>query len=192
MAQKKRRRTKKRSRKKAAGDPLPGWLWMLFGLAVGLAVAAAIYVNDRSPQGPVPATSRPAPAPPTPPNPRPEPEVAEPVEERFQFYDMLPSFEVVIPEEDLEARPDIASDPVSQPGPYVLQAGSFSSNEDADRMKARLALLGIVSRIQKVSIDDKTFHRVRVGPVEDLDTLNRMRGQLRDARIEVMVIRVAD
>jgi cell division protein FtsN len=163
---------------------------MMFGLAVGLAVAAAIYINDRSPQGPVPAATRPAP-PPSPPA-RPEPKVTEPAEERFQFYDMLPSFEVVIPEEDLEARPDIAPDPVSRPGPYVLQAGSFSSHEDADRMKARLALLGIMSKIQKVTIDDKTFHRVRVGPVADLDVLNRMRGQLRDARIEVMVIRVAD
>lgn len=189
MAQKKRRTKKKRSRKRSASDPLPGWLWMLFGLAVGLAVAAAIYINDRSPQGPVPAATRPAPVAPAS---KPEPKAAEPAEERFQFYDMLPSFEVVIPEEDLEARPDVAPDPVSQPGPYVLQAGSFSSNEDADRMKARLALLGIVSRIQKVSIDDKTFHRVRVGPVQDLDALNRMRGQLRDARIEVMVIRVAD
>jgi len=164
---------------------------MMFGLAVGLAVAAAIYVNDRSPQGPVPAATRPAPPPPAQPTAT-EPKAVEPAEERFQFYDMLPSFEVVIPEEDLEARPDVAPDPVSRPGPYVLQAGSFSSHEDADRMKARLALLGIVSRIQKVSIDDKTFHRVRVGPVADLDALNRMRGQLRDARIEVMVIRVAD
>ena len=169
---------------------MAGWVWMLFGLAVGLAVAAAIYVNDRSPQGPVSATATPPAAKPAPA--KPAAATPEPVEERFDFYDMLPSFEVVIPEEDLEARPDVAATPVNKPGPYVLQAGSFSSNEDADRMKARLALLGIVSRIQKVSIDDKTFHRVRVGPVSDLTELNRMRSQLRDARIEVMVIRVAE
>jgi cell division protein FtsN len=75
---------------------------------------------------------------------------------------------------------------------YVLQAGSFSGFADADRMKARLALLGIVSRIQKVSIDEKTYHRVRIGPIDSLDQLNAMRQSLREARIEVMVIQVAD
>ena len=187
---KKKRRTKRRATRKRSNPSMAGWVWMLFGLAVGLAVAAAIYVNDRSPQGPVSATAPPPAAKPAPA--KPAAATPEPVEERFDFYDMLPSFEVVIPEEDLEARPDVAATPVNKPGPYVLQAGSFSSNEDADRMKARLALLGIVSRIQKVSIDDKTFHRVRVGPVSDLTELNRMRSQLRDARIEVMVIRVAE
>ncbi len=187
---KKKRKTKRRATRRRSNQPMAGWVWMLFGLAVGLAVAAAIYVNDRSPQGPVAATSPAPPAKPAPAKPAPAP--AGPVEERFDFYEMLPSFEVVIPEEDLEARPDVAATPVNKPGPYVLQAGSFSSNEDADRMKARLALLGIISRIQKVSIDDKTFHRVRVGPVSDLTELNRMRSQLREARIEVMVIRVAE
>ena len=74
----------------------------------------------------------------------------------------------------------------------MLQAGSFSSNDDADRMKAQLALLGIVSRIQKVTVDDKAYHRVRVGPVNSLDELNAMRTQLRQAQIEVIVIRVGE
>jgi cell division protein FtsN len=186
-----KRKTRRRPTSRSASQQLPGWTWMLFGLAVGLAVAAAIYVNDRSPRGPLPA-ALPAPvqAPQSksPPPASPEP----PKEERFQFYDMLPAFEVIIPEQDLEARPDIAPAPVTAPGPYVLQAGSFSSNADADRMKAQLALLGIVSRIQKVSIDERTFHRVRVGPVNDLDELNDMRERLRDAKIDVMVIRIAE
>jgi cell division protein FtsN len=105
---------------------------------------------------------------------------------------MLPSFEVVIPEQDLDARPDAGPGPVTSPGAYVLQAGSFSNLTDADRMKAQIALLGIASRIQKVSIDDQVFHRVRIGPVEDLSRLNDMRRRLRDARVEVMVIRIAE
>ena len=187
MARKQARKRKTSRRKKS--EPMPGWVWMLFGLAVGLAVAAAIYVNDRRPpqttDGPV-----------VEPKPKPAAKRAAPAEEddgpRFDFYEMLPKFEVVIPEQDLEARPDVAPAAVETPGAYVLQAGSFSTFEDADRMKARLALLGVVSRIQKVSVDDRSFHRVRIGPVEDLDTLNSLRDQLREARVEVMVIRVAD
>ena len=164
---------------------------MLFGLAVGLSVAAAIYISDRrSPPAldtAVPATNVPATkAPQTKP-----PKKAE-SDNRFEFYDMLPKFEVVIPEEDIEANPDISPGPVAAPGLYVLQAGSFSSNDDADRMKARLALLGIVSRIQKVAVDDKAYHRVRVGPVNSLDELNATRTLLRQAQIEVMVIRVGE
>ena len=105
---------------------------------------------------------------------------------------MLPKFEVVIPEEDLEARPDRAPAAVAAPGPYVLQAGSFSTHPDADRMKAQLALLGIVARIQKVSVDDKTYYRVRIGPIRDLGELNDIRQRLRAARIEVLLIRVAE
>jgi len=161
---------------------------MFFGLAVGLSVAAAIYVSDREPQpaqtAPAPATQKSTKSSTT--TKAPDPDSAE----RFEFYDMLPNFEVVIPEEDLEARPDVESAPVASPGVYVLQAGSFSNYVDADGMKARLALLGIVSRIQTVSVDDKSYHRVRIGPVRSLDELNKMRGQLRDARIEIMVIRV--
>jgi cell division protein FtsN len=57
-------------------------------------------------------------------------------------------------------------------------------------MKARLAMLGISSRIQKVSVDDKDYHRVRIGPVDSLDQLNTLRTQLRDAAVDIMVIRV--
>lgn len=165
---------------------------MLFGLTVGLSVAAAIYVSDRrtlpngTPERTAAAVSSKAETTPTVAPSKPT------GDRRFQFYEMLPKFEVIIPEEDIEAKPDVSAVPVSEPGVYVLQAGSFSSHEDADRMKAQLALLGIVSRIQKVTVDDKVYHRVRVGPVNSLDQLNAMRMQLRQSRVEVMVIRVGE
>jgi len=59
-------------------------------------------------------------------------------------------------------------------------------------MKAELALLGIVAHIQKVTVDDKTYHRVRVGPVDQLGQLNMLRKQLRDAKIEALVIQVGE
>lgn len=183
-----RRRKTGRSRKRQ--EALPGWIWMLFGLAVGLAVAAAIYVNDRAPQR-APAADLPAAAA-RGGNDRAAPAADSDERLGFSFYDVLPKFELVLPEQDFDARPDRAPAAVTAPGPYVLQAGSFSTHEDADRMKARLALLGIVARIQRVSVDDRTYHRVRIGPISDLAQLNDIRQRLRDARIEVMLIRVAE
>ena len=170
---------------------MPGWIWLLIGLGIGLVIAGGIYVSDRRP----PATDLNRPSPPavdsrineqSPVDMEPDPA------SRFSFYEMLPNFEVVIPEEDLNAVPDSRAGAELVPGVYVLQAGSFSNFSDADRMKAELALLGIVSNIQKVSVDDKTYHRVRVGPVDQLAQLNLLRKQLRDASIEALVIQVGE
>ena len=117
---------------------------------------------------------------------------SEPPKNRFDFYDILPNFEVVIPETDPEVAADIGPQAVKIPGTYVLQAGSFTSYEDADRRRAQLAMQGIESSIQRVSIDERTYHRVRVGPTNDLDELNMLRSRLREARIDVLRIRLGD
>src|SRR5690606_16248100 len=109
-------------------------------------------------------------------------------EPRFDFYEILPQYEVLVPDEvETVARPAAPAAPVATPGSYVLQTGSFRSHADADRMKASLALLGVESRIQQVAIDAGEFHRVRIGPINDLDELNRIRGLLRQAGIESLM-----
>lgn len=191
MARRKKRRS---TRSKKKQQSFPGWLWMLFGLSIGLSVAFAVYVKDRRPDA-TPVAAQPASlqnplddndetaAPDT---------TAEPEESRFTFYDMLPNFEVVIPEEEPHVEVDRVPKAVVEPGIYVLQAGSFSTYADADRRRAELALQGIESQIQRVMIDDKTYHRVRIGPVDDLDELNVLRSRLRAARIDVLRIRLGD
>jgi cell division protein FtsN len=74
----------------------------------------------------------------------------------------------------------------------VLQAGSFKNFSDADRRKAQLALLGIEAQIQKVSIDDNTFHRVRIGPIFDPASAKDMQRRLSQSDIEALVIRLRD
>ncbi len=176
---------------------------MIFGLAIGLSVAFAIYMKDRRETMPLqsvaqqPASmSGPMEREPVATNPEPvadaTPAAEEQAEPRFSFYNMLPSFEVVIPEEESDVSRDREVEAIQEPGTYVLQAGSFAALADADRRRAELALLGLESRIQRVSIDDKTFHRVRIGPVSNLDELNLIRNQLRQAKIDVLRIRLAE
>ncbi len=193
MAQRKRRRSS-RSRKK---QEYPGWLWMLFGLSLGLSVAFAVYVKDREPAELKPqANAQPASMQDTMDDngeaPVSNDAAAAPAENRFTFYDMLPNFEVIIPEQEPDVAADVEPEAVVEPGLYVLQAGSFSAYADADRRRAELGLHGIESQIQRVTIDDKTYHRVRIGPTNDLDKLNMLRSRLRAAQIDVLRIRLGD
>ena len=110
----------------------------------------------------------------------------------YAFYEMLPKFEVVVPEKDKDVRPDIKSVPETRSGTYILQAGSYKNFADADRVRAKLALQGIESNVQKVTVDNDTWHRIRIGPISKLDELNRMRQTLHKADVDVLVIRVGD
>ena len=186
-----------RKRRKQQSQDFPGWVWMLFGLAIGLSVALAIYVNDRTVANTADVeTPRPASmaesVPATNVDDNEETVAAADEEPRFTFYDMLPNFEVVIPEQEPEVSADRAPQAVVEPGLYVLQAGSFSEYNDADRRRAELALHGIESRVQRVTIDDRTYHRVRIGPIDDLERLNVLRSRLRAAKIDVLRIRLGD
>jgi cell division protein FtsN len=190
-----KRRQRRRSAPRKKKQEFPGWAYGLFGLAVGLSVAAAVWVNKQSPAGTRPAIRQPASldAALDDSSRRPRSDSVAPAKKnRFDFYEMLPNFEVIVPEEDPEVAADAGLNAIAQPGIYVLQAGSFTAYADADRRRAELALQGITSKIQKVIIDDKTYHRVRIGPIENLDELNLLRNRLRAAKIDVLRIRLGE
>lgn len=177
---------------------------MAFGLGIGLVVALGVYLNGRQTlPTPVPQAATPAheealePAAPEPSldAPASSPRVnTEPAEDpdRFSFYELLPRFEVIVPEVETPAPRRAPAAAIDEPGVYVLQAGSFGNAEDAERQRANLALLGLESRVQRVSIDDRTFHRVRIGPIEQLDELNAVRARLREANVDFMIMRMSD
>ena len=112
----------------------------------------------------------------------------------YDFYDMLPNFEVVVPEKDREVsrERDTAPAKIERPGVYVLQAGSYRKQEEADRIRAQLKVQGIDANVQRVAVDDDVWHRVRIGPITDLTELNRLRARLRAADLDALVIRVGE
>jgi cell division protein FtsN len=102
----------------------------------------------------------------------------------------------VIPDHDLvdegKQTSNDSKGKTEQSGPtrYIIQAGSFRSLEQADRLKARLALYGIEATIQTVTINNNdTWHRVRIGPMTDLSALNKTRKRLQDNGIATMVVK---
>jgi cell division protein FtsN len=184
----------KSKRKKAGG--FSGWLGLACGLGLGLAAAGVIYLKDRRLDAPYAAAVKQQGAMKKKFHGNDPPETAdagaEDAGKSYDFYDMLPKFEVVVPEKDKNVRHDIKSVPETRRGTYVLQAGSYKNAADAERSRAKLALQGIESKVQRVSVDQDTWYRIRVGPISNLDELNRLRQVLHKAEVDVLVIQVGD
>lgn len=182
--------------KDKVAKPTPGWVWMLGGLAIGLMVALLVYFNDDL----RPSSGRPTPAPVVEKSrfapkqavvkKKPEKGDADKSDQkpRFDFYNLLPEMEVFIPPQELEAeREHKPAESVT----YYLQAGSFRRMEDADRMRAQLALSNIESHIQRVTINDsQTWYRVRVGPFQSTRKMGIVRNQLRAQSLDPIVLKV--
>ena len=192
MARRKARSTRRRGAQRH-GRGAPAWLFMLVGVGIGFAAAAFIaFRNDLpfpgdTPEFPVPdpdvgeTTAEAAPV-----------EPAEPPEPRYDFFTVLPEMEVVVPERELRQRADEAPETAPAGAPaeqYVLQAGSFRSAADAEQLKARLALLGLVARVQTVTVDTVTWHRVRLGPVDGARAADELRRRLDDEGFDAMVMK---
>lgn len=166
---------------------------MLIGLAMGLFVALLVFLDARHELRREPAeasretvqsartSAKDA---------KVQDSASKPPRPRFDFYTILPELEVFVPQPEDSPEPGAPATPVSKPGTYVLQTGSFKSNQEADRRKAELALIGIQAKIQTVSVDSQTWHRVRIGPFEHLDELNSIRSLLKEHDIEAILLKV--
>lgn len=184
--------------KRARGGGMPLNLTRLrefgLGLAVGLSLSLFVLVwqnyRDKNVTRVIAEVPRP--------EPRSDKEAAagdvEDSAKNYDFYDMLPNFEVVVPEKDREVSRERDHTPakIERPGVYVLQAGSYRQQAEADRIRAQLKLQGIDANVQRVAVDDDVWHRVRIGPITDLTELNRLRARLRAADLDALVIRVGE
>ena len=73
---------------------------------------------------------------------------------------------------------------------YMLQAASFRSETDADRMRDRLQNLSLLAHISKVQANGNTWHRVQVGPYDDPRELNRAQDLMSTQGIEPLLIQL--
>jgi cell division protein FtsN len=194
-------RRKKATRKNPGGTP--AWMWLLTGVLIGLGLAYYLLGKGYLPQSETPS----APAETARPGGGEELAPARDSDRRedksqYDFFTVLPEMEVVVPEQELqrqsqaqqareatrtesgEAPPNAAPDSGDR---YVLQAGSFRQSADAEQRKARLALLGLSTRVQTVTVNGATWHRVLVGPVNGAARADQVRRQLADNGIDSMV-----
>ena len=103
----------------------------------------------------------------------------------FVFYDVLEQAKVVPPRPDVEQPampPSLELAPSATPAtskPFYLQVASFKAAQDADALKARIALAGEVAIIVAMDIPEKgTYYRVRVGPFSSKEDMARAKAHL--------------
>ncbi len=182
---------------RATSSSTPGWVWLLAGLALGLFVALLVYISGRAPVARpaatvvAPSANAPATTDTRAVRKAPDSPVAT-APPRFDFYTILPEMEVAVPLHEAPGkRTGEALPPNDKSGSYLLQAGSFRSFEEADRLKASLVLLGLEASIQTVTVNNKdTWHRVHIGPYKTLAEIDVVRARLKENRIDTMVLKV--
>jgi cell division protein FtsN len=175
----------------------PGWAWGLAGVLVGALIIGYVLLGDQwrsklsrlpqpNPDAQAPASSG-------------DDTIAEgsPVankpKPKYDFYTLLPEKEVVIPDAELaeearaEARKSAASTPAAPTTTttpvattdlatatgdrYLLQAGAFRGSDEADALKAQIALTGEIAHIETAQINGTTVYRVRMGPYASASSL---------------------
>jgi len=197
-----------KGRKVTTKKSVPGYVWMFAGLFIGLFIAFIIYLSkqpaeDISFTESVKQELQKA---------REQKKTASIKEEdktnhstdnkpsnekpRFEFYTILSELEVFVPEPEIKVSNKTesaesnshASPSSSSAKKYLLQAGSFKSNADAERLKATLGLLGVLSSIESVSINNDSWHRVRIGPFNNPNDLRETLSTLKQNNIHAMTM----
>ncbi len=75
---------------------------------------------------------------------------------------------------------------------FVLQAASFKRQSDAEQLRARLALSGLTSNIQRVTIQDRgEFYRVRLGPFSVYEEMRNADKVLKEEGIKSLRLKVS-
>lgn len=167
----------KRRPKKHNQSP-PGWLWLFAGVLIGVLIMSLTKLSE------VPSDQ--------------EIDISEDTstensdnsgnKPRFDFYTLLRESEVIVP--DTPDTDNTATQSVNSNDTFLLQVGSFKSNSDADSLRARLLLLNLNAKIEKVSPrKNETWHRVIVGPFSDRSELANARGKLASNGIDSLLLK---
>ena len=104
----------------------------------------------------------------------PEP-VAEPVAEPVQPLQPVPQPDIKPP-----PTPPVAKKAPVPLGNWVVQMGSFSSEQNALRLRDRLRKAGFATQVAKVRVDGKPHFRVRVGPFLERSEAEDRRRRIQD------------
>ncbi len=109
--------------------------------------------------------------------------ISSPKEEapRFEFYELLKNNKVEISSEKTTIKP-------TKKFSYVVQAGSFRNQSDAEQMRSQLILNNLTNTTtDKITTSNGVWHRVNVGPFTNRSKLEKARDKLASMNIQGLV-----
>jgi cell division protein FtsN len=173
------------------------WRWMLVtGLIIAF-VVFLVYLSFSTPKDvnnpvdvstaekstPVDAQQK------TPPKPE---EKAEPKPPHFEFYTVLPKKEVVVSENEIKTRTREERVGKAKESKYSMQAGAFQNLKDAEKLRLKLAQMGIDATVDKAKIGAKAdkptmWYRVKIGPYSKMASVDSIKSRLKKHGMNVVV-----
>ena len=193
----KKKGASRNSRSASSRQGVPGWLWLALGLAIGLFTAFLWHlweINKDGHRRPTMAgTVTPAASDKDAGSDKAAAEKPASKEPRFEFYTLLPSQQVMSGKQGTnpgKTTPSSPSAPAADATAYLLQAGSFKSEAEADRRRATILLLGLPVKVVKVPVKPgETWYRVVVGPFTGKTAAQSARASLRSNGVDTLVIK---
>lgn len=189
------------NRRRNQKAPVMWWRWLL---VIVLIAAFVVFLNmvrgmvaELIAGKPETVTSQPAatikqdiplqPKTPAPAEQEKKPEPVQPEEPRYDFYTILPQAETVVPDYEIQTRVREELVGKTKQTKYLMQAGSFREAADAERHKAKLALLGIESWVEKAKVGNVIWHRIKIGPYDNPSSVSTIKTLLQKNGIGVIV-----
>lgn len=121
-----------------------------------------------------------------------KPDGDETVKPRYDFYRLLKENQPPHSPRSETPVSNNPSAPLDANASFVLQVASYKTAEDAEATKAKLLLIGLTARVEKVTLrNTETWHRVLIGPVKSVAEADRMRAVLTDNKYDALVLKVA-
>ncbi|MEY4588489.1 MAG: hypothetical protein RL497_565 [Pseudomonadota bacterium] len=176
--------------KRAPKTPVPGWIWLLTGGLLGAFVMFLLHVSKiptapkqearekaaktQDASSPTASTSD------------------ETIKPRYDFYRLLKENQPPITTRNETPANTTTTTEQASNSTYLLQVASYKNDADADATRAKLLLLGLTARVEKVTLrNTETWHRVLIGPVKSLAETDRIHRQLTDNKYDALVLKAA-
>lgn len=180
---------KQRKAPKARPKPksqVPGWVWLFTGSVIGAFVMFLVYLKDVPPESSsvLNALKNDDKTPTDEPVAKTDGASEKAPEPRFVFYELLKENEVSI---KVDPESELAAAKPPKNVEYIIQAGSFKNEKDADRLRAELILKNMEARVEKRMVGEQAWHRVMVGPFKTRAMASKARSTLASMNVDTIM-----